>query len=248
MLIARGLTRAFDDPSRGRVEAVRGVDLNVEPGEIYGMLGPNGAGKTTTLRLLATLLKPDGGSIEIDGIDALASPVQARARMAYVPAEAGLPEQLTAMETVSLFARIQGVSNATERTLELLDELGATAYAGSACASLSTGMKRRVVLARALVHDPPLLFLDEPTDGLDVAGRRDVLSLLQGLASRGRAVLVCSHIMGEMESLCDRAGIVNKGKMIAEDTVPELCRLAGVTDLGDAFMALVGESEDEHAA
>ncbi len=227
MLKVNDLARGFDDPARGRVEAVDGLTFSVSGGEIYGLLGPNGAGKTTTLRLLATLLKPDRGNIDIDGIDATSQAVRARARLAYVPAEAGLPERLSAMETVTLFARVQGVSQPRRRATALLESLGAAPYAQSLCGSLSTGMKRRVVLARALVHDPPLLLLDEPTDGLDVAGRREVLALVSSLAADGRAVVVSSHIMSEVETLCDRAGIMGAGAIVAEGTVADLCRSTG---------------------
>jgi sodium transport system ATP-binding protein len=239
VLIANELSRAFQDPARGRVEAVAGVSISVDGGTIYGLLGPNGAGKTTTLRMLATLLRPDRGTISVDGIDALADPVHARSRLAYVPAEAGLPEQLTARETVALFARVQGVPDPDVRAARLLERLGAAPYSDTPCRSLSTGMKRRVVLARALVHDPPVLLLDEPTDGLDVSGRREILDLVRELASEGRSVLVSSHIMSEVEQLCDCIAVVAAGRVVAEGTVPDLLQQTGTTDLGDAFMALV---------
>ncbi len=248
MLVVEDLARGFDDPARGRVEAVRSVSLRVEGGEIYGLLGPNGAGKTTTLRLLATLLSPERGKISVDGVDALVRPVEARARMAYVPAEAGLPERLTAVECVVLFARVQGIRDARDRAVALLEQLGAARYSNSTCGSLSTGMKRRVVLARALIHDPAVLLLDEPTDGLDVAGRREVLGLVRKLATEGRAVVVSSHIMGEVETLCDRAGIMTEGAIVAEGTVAELCRRTGAADLGDAFMSLVEGSNEAPVA
>lgn len=215
-LLATGLTRRFGD-----VRAVEGVDLRVRGGEVYGLLGPNGAGKTTTLRMLATLLRPDAGTISVDGIDALAKPVQARARLAWVPAEAGLAPRLTALETVVLFARIQGVAHPKERARELLESLGASAFMDRECGTLSTGMKRRVVLARALVHDPAVLLLDEPTDGLDVQGRKDILRRVRALAEEGRAVVLSSHIMGEVEQVCDRAGVIKQGRKVGEGTVDE---------------------------
>lgn len=242
MLVTEGLVRTFVDGSRGRVEAVQDVSLSVTRGEIYGLLGPNGAGKTTTLRLLATLLKPDRGRIEIDGIDAIRDPVGARARMAYVPAEAGLPERLTPHETVRLFGEIQGIPKAATLASELLERLGASRYAFTPCNALSTGMKRRVVLARALIHNPPLLLLDEPTDGLDVGGRRDVLALVRGLATEGRAVIVSSHIMGEVEALCSRLGVMSGGRVVAEGTVESLLSSTGTRELGDAFLSLTSET------
>lgn len=244
MLETQNLARAFQDPGRGRVDAVVDLSLKVERSEIYGLLGPNGAGKTTTLRMLATLLRPDAGRIHLDGVDARAEPVKARSRLAYVPAEAGLPEQLTARETVELFAGVQGVANAAKRAGALLEEIGAGRYADTPCRALSTGMKRRVVLARALVHDPPILLLDEPTDGLDVSGRREILALVRQLASEGRSVLVSSHIMGEVEALCGRIGVMSGGKIAAEGSVADLLALTKTNDLGDAFMALVDEGDE----
>jgi ABC-type multidrug transport system ATPase subunit len=216
--------------------------MAVDEGEIYGLLGPNGAGKTTTLRLLATLLRPDRGRIEIGGVDAVRDPVGARARLAYVPAEAGLPERLTPLETVRLFGEIQGIENAALRAADLLDRLGASRYSLTPCSALSTGMKRRVVLARALIHDPPLLLLDEPTDGLDVGGRRDVLDLVRGLAGEGRAVIVSSHIMGEVEALCSRIGVMSGGRIVADGSVATLLSSTGTSELGDAFMSLTRDT------
>ncbi|MEQ1502821.1 MAG: ABC transporter ATP-binding protein, partial [Myxococcota bacterium] len=185
MLDVRDLTKAFRTTSRGVVLAVDHLSFRVEPGEIYGLLGPNGAGKTTTLRMIATLIDPDAGQILVDGVDRRKDPLGARERMAYVPAEAGLPERLTPREVVRLFARIQGVAGGAAVGEALLERMGASSYADTPCGDLSTGMKRRVVLARALVHEPRVLLLDEPTDGLDVPGRRDVLELIREQAVSG---------------------------------------------------------------
>ena len=238
VLAASSLTKSFHDRGRGTFRAVDALSLEVAPGEIYGLLGANGAGKTTTLRMLATLLRPDGGTIRIDGIDALREPMKARGRLAYVPAEAGLPERLTPREVVTLFAQIQGVTRAKQRADQLLETLGAGHIASTPCGQLSTGQKRRVVLARALVHEPPLLLLDEPTDGLDVQGRAEILALMRRLASEGRAVLMSSHIMGEVEAVCGRVGIVVSGKNVAEGTLPHLLEQTGTRDLSAAFLAL----------
>ena len=235
MLSATELRRSFRDPSRGEVRAVDGVSLEVGAGEVFALLGPNGAGKTTTLRMLATLLRPDTGSVRIDGVDAVSDPVGARARLAYVPAEAGLPPRLTPREAVRLFARIQGAN--LEAVDPLLERLGASAYADTECGSLSTGMKRRVVLARALVHAPSVLLLDEPTDGLDVGGRRQVLDALRELAAEGKAVLLSSHILSEVEQVADRAAVVDRGKVVAEGTLTELRE--GTERLDEAFLRLL---------
>lgn len=235
------LSRSFEDAGRGRVLAVDGLSFEVRRGEVYGLLGPNGAGKTTTLRLLATLLRPDRGAMVVDGVDALADPVEARGRLAYVPAEAGLPRELSGREAVTLFARVQGVRSPVQRAELLLNKLGAESFARSPCGGLSTGQKRRIVLARALVHDPPVMLLDEPTDGLDVGGRREVLALVRQLASEGRAILLSSHVMGEVEAVCDRAGVLARGRLVAEGSLAELRAQAGKQDLSDAFLTLVGD-------
>lgn len=239
MLRVRNLSRSFLDPGRGRVAAVAGLSFEVRPGEVYGLLGPNGAGKTTTLRLLATLLRPDAGEIVVQGVDATADPVGARSKLAYVPAEAGLPRELRVIEAVTLFGAVQGVAKSREKADQLLDALGASSFKSSPCGGLSTGQKRRVVLARALMHDPPVMLLDEPTDGLDVGGRREVLALIRRLAGEGRAMLLSSHVMGEVEAVCDRAGVMAGGRLVAEGTLAELRAVAGEADLSTAFLKLV---------
>jgi len=243
MIVVRDLRKTFHDRQRGAVAAVDGLSFSVGAGEIYGLLGPNGAGKTTTLRILATLMEADGGSIEVAGVDRTRDPLAIRQHIAYVPAEAGLPDRLTPREVVRLFAGVQGVTDVNGAADRLLEELGATRFADTACSELSTGMKRRVVLARALVHEPAVLLLDEPTDGLDVSGRRQVLALIRAQAERGRAVVLSSHIMGEVERVVHRVGVVNHGKLVAEGTLPQLLGQSGQTTLDDAFFHFVGAPE-----
>lgn len=240
MLQVTGLVKRFRDGGRGLVTAVDHLTFKVEPGEIYGLLGPNGAGKTTTLRMVATLLAPDEGRIVVGDVDRMADPLRARGQLAFVPAEAGLPDRLRPREVVRLFARVQGVDNPKKTADALLERLGAASFADTPCADLSTGMKRRVVLARALVHAPRVLLLDEPTDGLDVPGRREVLSLVREQAAEGRAVVLSSHIMGEVEKVVDRIGMVKQGRIVAEGTVSQVLAEAGAADLDDAFVTLLG--------
>ena len=238
MIEVDGLYKRFATPGGGHFTAVDGVSLRIQPGEVYGLLGPNGAGKTTTLRMLATLLQPDGGTATIAGASLRDEPLKVRERLAYVPAEAGLPDRLSGREVVRLFARIQGIPNPTKVADELLEQMGAIGYADRPCGELSTGMKRRVVLARALVHRPAALLLDEPTDGLDVPGRREVLALVRRQAEAGSAVILSSHIMGEVEKVVDRVGVVAHGKLVAEGTLAEVLAIAGTSSLDDAFLAL----------
>jgi ABC-type multidrug transport system ATPase subunit len=190
--------------------------------------------------MVATLLEPDEGTIRIAGVDRRVDPLGARARMAFVPAESGLPDRLSPREVVTLFARIQGVPDPRRRAEQLLERLGAHGYADTACADLSTGMKRRVVLARALVHQPAVLLLDEPTDGLDVPGRREVLSLVREQAAEGRAVVLSSHIMGEVERMVDRMGFVGHGRLALEGSLAQVLQATGTTSLDDAFVAAIG--------
>ncbi len=238
MIEVRGLVKRFRTADGEPFAAVDHLDLAVGAGTVYGLLGPNGAGKTTTLRILATLADPDEGTVTVAGIDRRKDPLGVRARLAYVPAEAGLPDRLSPREVVRLFARIQGIS-APDKTAEAwLEKLGAAPYADRPCAGLSTGMKRRVVLARALVHSPQVVLLDEPTDGLDVPGRRDVLELVRELAKEGRTVILSSHILGEVRKVADKIGLVAKGKLMAEGTVQEVLARTHTDDLDVAFLAL----------
>jgi ABC-type multidrug transport system ATPase subunit len=239
MIVVRDLRKRYRDRSRGDPIAVDGLSFQAQAGQVYALLGPNGAGKTTTLRILATLVEPDSGEVWVAGVDRSRDPLGVRQRIAYVPAEAGVPDHLTPLEIVQLFAAVQGVPKPRARAGALLERLGAGSYAETSCGDLSTGMKRRVVLARALVHEPAVLLLDEPTDGLDVPGRRDVLALVREQAAAGRTVVVSSHIMGEIERVVDRLGVMARGKMVADGTLPEILALADATTLDDAFLKLV---------
>ena len=222
--------------------AVNQISLHVSAGEVYGLLGPNGAGKTTTLRMLSTLMRPDGGTLRIHGVDGIQNPQDARTHLAYVPAEAGLPDKLSPVEVVTLYGALQGVENPKQCAHDNLARLGAESYQNQPCGDLSTGMKRRVVLARALVHNPSVLLLDEPTDGLDVSGRREVLKLVREIAETGRAIIISSHIMSEVEKVADRVGVVSAGVLVAEGSIAEILAHSGSTTLDDAFIALTSET------
>jgi ABC-type multidrug transport system ATPase subunit len=245
LIVVDGLVKRFKTASRGEFLAVNNLCFQVEAGEVYGLLGPNGAGKTTTLRMLATLVSPDSGRITVDGINGATHPLKVRETLAYVPAEAGLPDRLTPLEVVSLYAAIQGVRQPKQRALELLEQLGCASYLHSPSGDLSTGMKRRVVLARALAHRPRVLLLDEPTDGLDVPGRREVLAIINELAADGRTVIVSSHIMAEVERVANRIGIMNHGAMVAEGSLEELFALTQTTQLDDALVSLISDDDKD---
>jgi len=244
MIEIQGLVKRYHTQSRGIVHAVKDVQLRVAKGEIFGLLGPNGAGKTTTLRMLATLVQPDAGRISVCGTDCTSQPLKVREHISYVPAEGGLPDRLTPREVIRLYARIQGARQPQALSEKLLEQMGALRYADMDCGELSTGMKRRVVLARALVNDPDVLLLDEPTDGLDVSGRRDVLALIRALAKQGRAIIVSSHIMTEVERVVDRVGLMFHGEMVAQGSIDDVLKAVGGSNLEEAFLQLEARVHD----
>ncbi|MBX6384539.1 MAG: ATP-binding cassette domain-containing protein [Microbispora sp.] len=228
MIDARGLRKTYR--RRGRdaapVEAVRGVDLRVAEGEIFGVLGPNGAGKTTTIRMLATLVAPTGGSATVAGHDLLTAPEQVRRRIGYVGQAGGVDENNTPRANLLLAARLGGMTaaEAAARTGEVLASLDLTALADRPARTLSGGQKRRVAVALGLVHRPPLLFLDEPTTGLDPQNRANLWDHIRALRDGGTSVLLSTHYLDEADALCDRLVIVDHGLVVAEGTPAELKR------------------------
>ncbi|MFS0712810.1 ABC transporter ATP-binding protein [Microbacterium sp. 2P01SA-2] len=217
----RDVRRSF-----GRVEAVRGVDLDARAGAVTGLVGPNGAGKTTLLLMLASLLQPDAGSIRIAGIDPVAAPAQARARLGWMPDALGAWGALTVRETLETTARLYDLDKtaASRRAGELLDQVGLVELAASPARVLSRGQKQRLGLARALVHDPSVLLLDEPASGLDPQARVDLRGLLRGFAAAGKTVLISSHILSELEEVVDDAVFLLDGATVSPDRVAAAAR------------------------
>lgn len=240
MIEVHDLRKAFGD-----VKAVDGVSFQARDGEITGLLGPNGAGKTTTLRMLYTLMAPDGGSLRVDGIDALAQPLQVRRRLGVLPDARGLYRRLTARENIHYFARLQGLDEAAvrRRSQELIDALGMADVADRRTEGFSQGQRVKTAIARALVHDPQNVILDEPTNGLDVMATRAMRDFLRELRAKGRCVLFSSHIMQEVAALCDRIVIIAAGRVVAAGTADELRAQAGTTNLEDAFVTIIGSTE-----
>jgi ABC-2 type transport system ATP-binding protein len=216
--------------SYGRVHAVRGVTFDVERGEIFGFLGLNGAGKTTTIRILLDLLRPSRGSAQLFGLDCQRQSRLARALVGYMPGELGLYPDMTGLELLDLTSRLSGASGDTGYRLQLVDrlELARTDLRRSLRA-YSTGMKRKLGLIQALQTDPPLLILDEPTEGLDPLVQRALHELLFELRGRGRTVFMSSHVLSEVERLCDRIGVIRQGEMVLLSTVEEARRISGRT-------------------
>ncbi|QHO73693.1 ABC transporter [Bradyrhizobium sp. CCBAU 051011] len=236
-LEVRGLTKRFDRP------AVDALDLTIRTGEFYALLGPNGAGKTTTLRMVAGLLKPDAGSVSILGIDALADPVAAKQIMAWVSDEPMIYDKLTPLEYLEFVAGLWGVDPAVSETSahQLLVSLGLEPHLHGRCEGFSKGMRQKVALAGALVHDPRLIILDEPLTGLDALSARHVKGLLQERVRSGCTVIMTTHILEVAERMADRIGVIAAGRLVAEGTLTELRQQngRGDTSLEDMFIALV---------
>jgi ABC-2 type transport system ATP-binding protein len=241
-LDVRGLCKRFDRP------AVDGLDLTVRRGEFYGLLGPNGAGKTTTLRMVAGLLKPEAGSISVFGIDALADPVEAKRITAWVSDEPMIYDKLTPYEYLEFVAGLWSIdaSEAGRRANELLGWLGLRPHAHERCEGFSRGMRQKVALAGALVHDPMLIILDEPLTGLDAGSARQVKTVLRERVAAGGTVIMTTHILEVAERMADRIGVIAGGRLIAQGTLDELRAKAGKGDssLEDTFLTLVAEQAE----
>jgi sodium transport system ATP-binding protein len=244
---AVGLRKVFVDPKRGRVEALCGLDLECRQGEIYGLLGPNGAGKTTTLRVLATLLAPTSGTARVAGVDVAADPLEVRRRIGFLSGTTGLYPRLTPRETLGYFGKLHGLAPADlERRIDaMLDRFGMREYADARCESLSTGQKQKVSISRAVLHDPPVLILDEPTTGLDVLASASMIEFIESRRAAGTCVLFSTHVLSEAERLCDRIGIIFRGKLLAVGTIPELSERTGKRWLGDVFLEIVRQGGAE---
>lgn len=236
-LSVRGLRKTFERP------AVEGIDLTIKAGEFYGLLGPNGAGKTTTLRMIAGLLTPDFGSIEVFGIDVRRNPVAAKELIAWLPDEPLLYDKLTVAEYLEFIAGLWRMDpkHAERNARELLERLDLWVHRDDRCEGFSRGMKQKAALAGALIHEPQLLILDEPLTGLDAAIARQVKDLLLERARAGCTIILTTHILDVAERLVDRIGIIQSGRLLAEGTLQELRAKAGHSDatLEDVFLNLV---------
>ena len=240
MITAINLKKFF-----GPVAAVNGVTFTAQDGQVTGLLGPNGAGKTTTLRMLYGVMRSDGGIIEVDHVDAIKYPRDAQARLGVLPDIAGLYPRLTAREQVRYYAQLHGLDGELleERTNDLLERLDLKHLAERRSAGYSHGERTKVAIARALVHEPQNIILDEPTNGLDVMSTRAVRTIIRRLKAEGRCVLFSSHVMQEVSALCDSIVVIAGGKVVAHGTPDELRARAGYDSLEDAFVALAGSGE-----
>ncbi|HEY1771906.1 MAG TPA: ATP-binding cassette domain-containing protein [Gammaproteobacteria bacterium] len=238
MIEVSGLQKDF-----GPVRAVRGVDFTAPDGRITGLLGPNGAGKSTTLRIISTVLKPGAGSVKVDGLDVLTQGDAARLQLGVLPHQSGLYPRLTTRENIRYYGELNGLSGAALklRIGELLELLEIGDFADRPAKGFSQGQRIKVALARAMVHGPKNLVLDEPSNGLDVMATRALRALIRRLRDAGHCVLFSSHVMQEVAALCDEIVIIAGGKIVARGTPDELRRQAGESDLEEAFVKLVGE-------
>jgi len=229
--------------SFGDVIAVAELSLSIPEGEIYGLLGPNGAGKTTALRMLAGLLAPTSGEASIAGC--VASTVEAKRRLGYLSGSTGLFGRLTPREVLAYFGRIHDLSLDTieRRISELVPALALASILARRCEALSTGERQRVSIARAVLHDPPVLILDEPTSGLDVLASRFMRDFVRSERARGKAVLFSTHYLAEAELLCDRIGFLHRGRLLCEGTPAEVRSRTGTSTLEEAFLALAEDKE-----
>lgn len=244
MIEVENLRKSF-----GAVKAVDGVSFAARDGEITGLLGPNGAGKTTTLRMLYTLMKPDHGTVRVDGIDAVADPLAVRRRLGVLPDARGLYKRLSARENIAYFGHLHQLDDVTlrERSEALIDALEMRDIADRRAEGFSQGERVKTAIARALVHDPRNLILDEPTNGLDVMATRSLREFLFRLRAEGRCVLFSSHIMQEVVALCDRVVVIARGRVVADAPPQTLRERTGAASLEDAFVEIIRQSESAAA-
>jgi sodium transport system ATP-binding protein len=244
MIEIQDLHKSFADGGK-RVVAVDGVTFSAHDGEITGLLGPNGAGKTTTLRMLYTLMRPDAGQVLVDGIDAATDAIAVRRRLGVLPDARGLYKRLTARENIDYFARLQGLDTATRRQRidALIAALDMADIAERRTEGFSQGQRVKTAIARALVHDPRNVILDEPTNGLDVMATRAMRTFMLKLKNEGRCVLFSSHIMQEVGALCDRIVVIARGRVVADESPEALRAQTGAATLEDAFVKIIGSEE-----
>ena len=234
----------------GPLRAVDGLTIAVAPGEIYGLLGPNGAGKTTALRMLAGLVAPTRGRALVAGLDVASDPDHAKAALGFLSASTGLYGRLDARELLAYFAGLYGLEDETtaRRIAHLAGALGIEPLLGRRCETLSSGEKQRVSLARAMIHDPAVLVLDEPTSGLDVLGSRFLRDFVRTERARGKAVIFSTHYLAEAELMCDRIGLIHRGRLLREGSPAALRTETGAATLEEVFLTLVGMAEGERGA
>lgn len=245
MVLVTSLCKSFLDYRHGWTPAVEDVSFECRPGEVFGLLGPNGAGKTTTLRMISTVLRPTSGRAVVAGHDVVLEPEAVRAKIGYMSASTGIYDRMTAWELVEYFGRLHGMSEERlrERMADVFGWLQMAHFRDVLGSKMSTGMKQKVSIARAIIHDPPVLVFDEPTSGLDVLVARAVLQRIAELRDRGKTVLFSTHIMSEVSKLCDRVAIIHRGRVQALGAPADLLAQYDQPDLEDLFFHLVDRAD-----
>ncbi|HIF34215.1 MAG TPA: ATP-binding cassette domain-containing protein [Planctomycetes bacterium] len=235
------LSKVYHDAQRGPHVALAGLSFDVGPGQIYGLIGPNGAGKTTALRILSTVLRPTSGTATVAGFDVTESPIQVRRHIGFVSTNTAVYERMTAWEMVEYFGQLFGLrgEELRERIDKLFNQLQMHDFRDVLGAKMSTGMQQKVSIARALVHDPPVLIFDEATSGLDILVARSLLDTIRRLRDEGKCIIFSTHIMREVEKLCDCVAIMHKGNILREGTLEQLYEEHGETDIEEVFFQLV---------
>ena len=244
-IIIKKLCKEFYDPQRGIVKAVDNVSFSAYKGEVFGLLGPNGAGKTTTLRMMATLMKPNSGSIQIAGYDTENDPRNVRRSIGYMSSSTALYPRLSPREIITYFAELNDYpkNEIPMRVEKIIRYFGIGDYADTYSEKLSTGMKQITSIARTIVHDPPVLILDEPSSGLDVIVAQKIHNYINDLKNDGKTIIFSSHNMGEVEKICDRIGIINNGKLLTVGTINELRTISSKYYMEEIFIYFVNEFE-----
>ncbi len=241
MIEAQNLCKFFKDKKKGQIRAVDGLSFTCKPGEIYGLLGANGAGKTTTLRMLATILTPTSGTAKVAGFDVENQADKVRQNVGFLSTATALYVRLTAKEMVQYFGRLHGLSEAEleKRINDIFKRLDMNEFSDQRCDKLSSGQKQKVSIARTMVNDPQVMIFDEPTATLDVMTARSIISFIRECRDKGKTVIFSSHVMSEVQKLCDRIGIIHNGKILTEGTLAQLYERHGMNDLEDIFVKVV---------
>src|SRR5665648_84790 len=246
MIQVEGLTKIFNDKKRGKKVAVNHLNFNCRKGKIFGLLGPNGAGKTTTLRILATMMLPTKGKVIVNGCDVVKEASKVRRKIGFLYRETGLYDRFTPRETVKFFGRINGIEEKIieKRIAEIFHNLDMENFQDVRVNKLSTGMKQKLSIARSIIHDPPVLILDEPTVGLDIITARTVIEYVKSFRDQGKCIIYSTHIMQEAEQLCDMIAIIHQGNLIAQGTLKELKKNSSFDDLEEIFFELINQGEN----
>lgn len=246
MIHVEQLTKTYADLRRGQFVALDAVNFDAWPGQVYGLLGPNGAGKTTVLRILSTVLRPTAGRAVVNGYDVLTQPAFVRRQIGFVSNNTAVYDRMSAWEMVEYFGRLHGLEESLlrERMEALFHRLQMNEIRDVLGSKMSTGMKQKVSIARAIVHDPPVLIFDEATAGLDVLVARALLKTVAELREHGKCVIFSTHIMREAERLCDRIAIMHRGSILAEGSLEELLEIHGEEDLEELFFGLISRHDE----